>query len=560
MSSQSEKDPQPARGNGQRGEAARAAGLVSLAVLCSRILGLVREMVFSRLLGASLAMDALRVAFLIPNLLRDLFAEGALSSAFVPTFTDYLRNKSRSEAWHLAGLVMSLLMMVLSAFALLLLAFPRQAMLLAAAGFADDPEKARLTAFLLQILSPFLLFVALASVAMGILNALGHYFLPALAPAFFNLAVIVSGFTLAPYLESQGYNPAAGLALGMLAGGVLQFAVQVPLMRRNGFRFRPGLDLNHPGIRRILRLMGPAVVGISAVQANVLISMQMASYLEPSDGVVSWLGYAFRIIYLPIGMFGVAVGTVNLRNVSLLAAEGRQQEVRANVCHSLRLVTLLALPSMAGMLLLAEPLVRLLYEGGRFSAESTYATALALMVYAVALPAYSCQKVYVPTFYALDDTRTPVRISILSVAVNVVFSLTLVFLVLQPVAPRSAYLGLALGTGVSISLQVGLLARALRIRLGSMRAQLAPALARMAGATAVMTIGVYLLHSALGEWLSGSRWSQALLLAACIAGGGALYFACCLVLGVEEVKELTAGLRNRLSGRGRGASRQEGDK
>ncbi|HSR54287.1 MAG TPA: murein biosynthesis integral membrane protein MurJ [Acidobacteriota bacterium] len=542
-----------------RGKAARAAGLVSLAVMCSRILGLVREMVFSRLLGAGLAMDALRIAFLVPNLLRDLFAEGALSSAFVPTFTDYLHNQSKSKAWHLAGLVMSLLMIVLGLFALLLLAFPRYGMLLAASGFADDPEKARLTALLLQILSPFLLFVALASVAMGILNALGHYFLPALAPAFFNLAVIVSGFTLAPYLESQGLNPAVGLAIGMLVGGMLQFAVQVPLMRRHGFRLRLAFDLQHPGIRRIIRLMGPAVVGISAVQANVLISMQMASYLEPSDGVVSWLGYAFRIIYLPIGMFGVAVGTVNLRNVSVLAAEGRHSEVRETVSHSLRLVMLLALPSMAGLLLLAEPVVRVLYQGGRFTADSTQATALALMVYALALPAYSCQKVYVPTFYALDDTRTPVRISLLSVTVNVFFSLVLVFLVLQPALPRSAYLGLALGTGVSVSLQVALLSRALRVRLGTMRSQVAGPLLRMTAAALAMAASVYGVEQVLLNLLSDSRWSAILSLAISVAAGAIVYFAVCLLLDVEEVKEVLSGISQRLKGGGKAPPRSNAD-
>ena len=524
-----------------------AVGKVSLAVFLSRVLGLAREMTFAKLFGAGFANDAFVVAFLVPNLFRDLFAEGALSSAFVPTFTDYWRNKARSEAWLLASMVLSGLMVLLGAFALLLFLFADESVYLVASGFADEPGKAELTASLIRILSPFLLFVALAAAAMGMLNTMGHFFLPALAPAIFNLAIVVAGFTLAPYFESRGIEPILAMGVGALLGGFLQFGVQLPLLYRAGFRFRFRLNIGHPGIRRILRLLGPAVIGISAIQINVLVNTQMATYLEPGDGPVSWLKYAFRILYLPVGMVGVAVGIVNLRNVSVSAAAEKWEELKQTVASSLRLVSLLAIPSTVGLIVLADPIVRILFERDSFTPQDTQATALALSCYSLALIGYSFQKVLVPTFYALNDTRTPVRISLLAVAVNLTISAVLVFGILNRLAPEYAYLGLAIGTALSLSLQIVLLARAFSLRMGSMQAyQLRPTLGRMAVAALLMAGVVEGVRRGMEANFPGDGLAvQTLILAVCIGCGGVVYFGLCHWMGVAESRTVISRIRLR---------------
>ncbi len=507
-------------------------------------------MTFARLFGAGIANDAFLVAFRIPNLLRDLFAEGALSSAFIPTFTDYLRNRSVQQAFHLANLVLGALMLLLGGYGLLLLAFPDQALFLVASGYADDPEKAQLAAKLIRIFSPFLLFVSWAAVAMGMLNALGHFFLPALAPAVFNAVVILCGYTLAPLFESRGIDPILAMAAGVVVGGFLQFGVQIPLMRRHGMKLRLRFDWRHEGIRRIGRLVGPAVIGAGAVQLNILISTQMATYLSPSDGPVSWLAYSFRLIYLPIGLVGVAVGTVNLRNVSLSAARQDWQELRETVADSLKLVGLLALPAAVGLAVLAEPIVRVIFERGAFTAEDTRFTALALIGYSMALIGYSLQKVFIPTFYALDDTRTPLRISLAAVLFSTVLNLTAVFLVLNRWMPQYAYIGLAGGASATLTLQAILLSRSFTRRMGSLEPfGVVSALARMAAAAALMGVGVRASQTLMTSFLSTESWlGQAAQLAFCMASGALIYFAACSLLGVEEVKAVWRRLRRTVLG------------
>ncbi len=524
-----------------------AAGKVSLAVFLSRVLGLAREMTFAKLFGAGLANDAFVVAFRIPNLFRDLFAEGALSSAFVPTFTEYWRNKSRSEAWLLANLVLSSLLVLLGAFAVLLFLFSEQSVYLVAAGFADEAGKAELTSALIRILSPFLLFVALAAAAMGMLNTMGHFFLPALAPAIFNLVIVVAGFTLAPYFQSRGIEPILAMGVGALLGGFMQFGVQLPLLHRAGFRFRFRLSLSHAGIRRMLLLIGPAVIGLSAVQINILVNTQMASYLQPGDGPVSWLTYAFRILYLPVGLVGVAVGTVNLRNVSVSAAKEDWEELKQTVAGSLKLVSLLAFPATAGLIVLAAPIVRILFERDSFTDRDTQATALALTCYSLALIGYSIQKVLVPTFYALGDTRTPVRISLLAVTVNLTFNLVLVFAVLNPLVPEYAYLGLALGTALSLTLQIVLLARAFSLRLGSLQVYgVRTTLGRMAAAALAMAGAVEGVRRGMQASLpADGLLVQALILAVCIGSGGLVYFGLCRWMSVAESQTVLARILRR---------------
>jgi putative peptidoglycan lipid II flippase len=524
----------------RRTQSARAAGKVSIAVFVSRILGVVREQIFAGLFGAGFFYDAWTVAFRIPNLLRDLFAEGALSSAFVPTFTEHLQKKGKAQAWLLANMVINGLMVLLGAFALSLLLFPEFFVYLLGSGLGEVPGKVEVTATLLRILAPFLMMVALASVAMGMLNTLNHFFIPALAPALFNLALILSGFLLVPQFERAGILPISAMAVGALFGGFLQFAVQWPLLRKHGYRFQFRLSLKHEGIRRIARLLAPAVIGVSAVQINVIVNTQLASYLI--EGSISWLNYAFRLIYLPIGLFGVAVGVVNLREVSVFAAQEKWEDFKETVANSVKLISLVALPSAVGLIVLAVPVVRVLFERGAFTSQDTLLTAYALMAYSLGLFAYSCVKIYVPSFYALNDTRTPVRISLAAVGINLVANLLLIWLLPDPYK----HVGLAFGTAISVSMNTALLATAFRRRMGSLKQfHVVPAMAKTASAAVVMGLVVYFSHRLLGPRLEGPLFLEITGLSLVIGVGIFIYFTLCYLLGVEEMRYLSRFVRRR---------------
>ncbi|RPI27344.1 MAG: murein biosynthesis integral membrane protein MurJ [Acidobacteria bacterium] len=526
----------------RRAESARAAGTVSFAVLISRILGLVREQVLAHYFGANMYSDAWRVAFRIPNLLRDLFAEGALSSAFVPTFTEYLRKRGKTDAWLLANLIVNGLMVLLGLFALTLLLFPNLFVFLMAEGFRDTPGKFEITTQLLRILAPFLMFVAMASVAMGMLNTLNHFFLPALAPALFNLAIIIAGIFLVPAFDRFGVLPIYAMAIGALAGGILQFAVQLPVLWRHGYRYRLKLSFQHEGVRRIAKLIAPAVVGISAVELNVLINTQLASQIGYT-GPLSWLEFAFRIIYLPIGLFGVAVGVVNLREVSAYAVDSKWEELKETVANSLKLTCLVALPSTVGLIVLARPIVRLLFEHGKFTPADTQWTAYALICYSIGLTAYSLVKIFVPTFYALNDTRTPVRVSVTAVAVNIAVNLTL--MALLPLEYK--YLGLAFGTSVSVILNSLLLARGFRRRLGSFdRYAVRAAFLKTVTASVLMGACVYSLHAVLEPRLGKALIGELAAVGVSMSAGVVVYFGLAHLLHVEEVRMASARVRRLL--------------
>ena len=516
----------------QPARSARAAGKVSVAVFVSRILGLGREQVFAKLFGAGFYNDAWVAAFRIPNLFRDLVAEGALSAAFVPTFTDFLRHKGRADAWLLANLVLSWLLILLGGLALVFLFFSHYFVYLVAAGFGDVPGKIEVTSVLLKILSPFLILVAMASVAMGVLNSLNYFFLPALAPALFNFCMILAGFLLVPSFESWGILPIHTMAVGALMGGILQYSVQLPLLRKQGYRFRFRLDFHHEGVRKIARLLAPALLSVGAVQVNVVVNTQIASFLQ-ENGPISWLTYAFRIIYLPIGLFGVAVGVVNLRDVSVLAAQRSWEKLRETVANSIKLVAFLVVPSTIGLMVLAVPIVGIIFERGHFTSRDTMYTAYAVIFYAAGLCAYSCMKVYVPTFYALGDTVTPVKVSLLAVLVNLVINLVLVFLIL-PVGYR--YVGLALGTALSVTLASVLLARGFKVRLGSLRPfGVTRMFWKSFGSAVVMGLCVYLINRFFEQrWAEMTFLGELSVLLVCLTVGIVVYFGCCRLLGVEE--------------------------
>jgi putative peptidoglycan lipid II flippase len=447
--------------------------------MTSRVLGLVREQVVAYLFGASHAVDAFNVAFRMPNLLRDLFAEGAMSAAFVPTFTRYLARGTRDDAWELGCRVLTALALTTAAVAALGMIFAAPLVRLFAADYASVPGKLELTVTLTRVMFPFLMLVAVAAAVMGMLNALNRFFLPALSPAMFNVATIACTLLLAPVLPGMGWPAVAALAIGTLVGGVGQIALQWPALRREGFRFHPRLELRDEGLRHIMALMVPSLVGLAGVQINLFVNTVLAT--GEGEGAVSWMNYAFRLMYVPIGLFGVSVATASLPSLSRHAANHDMPAVRATLSDSLRLMLMLNVPAAAGLIALAGPIVALLFEHGAFTSADTAATAAALVCYSTGLVGYSAVKLAVPAFYALRDSRTPVTASLVTVAINVGLNLWLVRLM--------GYRGLALGTAIAALVNAAMLLVLLRHRLGGLEGRrVSVAFAKIVAASALMAI------------------------------------------------------------------------
>jgi putative peptidoglycan lipid II flippase len=516
-----------------RGGMASGARRVSALTMLSRLLGLVREQIFALTLGAGATSDAFLAAFRIPNLLRDLFAEGALSTAFVPTYVATLRNQSREAAYALANRVMSTLTIYLGVAAIIAGIFPGPVVHLVATGFS--PEKAALCATLVRIMLPFLPTISLAVVAMGALNAEERYTAPALASSMFNVAAIVGGVVVYFVAPSPRLAVMTWAALTVV-GGIAQLAIQAGPLRRLGFRPRllPDLRLRDPGTRRIATLMAPATLGVAAVQINVVINSSFASLV--SDGAISWLSYAFRLMQLPIGVFGVAVGTTALTHLSRDAAQGDWSALSGTLRRGLRMVLFLTVPSMVGLYLLGVPIIRLIYEHGRFSEHATRETARALSGYAIGLAAYSAVKVVAPAFYALGRTRVPLAGSVLAVAANLAWN----FATFRSLG----HFGLALGTSIAAIVNLCVLVFAFEVQLKNLLTRdLFVALARITTASAVMGVAVWLLSARLEAIANMSLVMCFVKALAPVGAGAALYFLVARALGLEEAQTLVKRLR-----------------
>ncbi|MCX7886549.1 MAG: murein biosynthesis integral membrane protein MurJ [Verrucomicrobiae bacterium] len=509
----------------------RSAQTVSMAVLGSRVLGLVREQVLAALFGATEAFDAFVTAFRIPNLLRDLFAEGALSSAFVANFTRKLTLEGDRAAWRLANLVLNALLLVLSLITLLgILAAPLIVHAIAP-GFANVAGKTELTVVLTRIMFPFLLLVALAALAMGMLNAKLVFGIPASASMMFNVGSIVGGVGLA-YLLDPRFGPHAmiGVSIGTLIGGALQFLIQVPCLRRVGYRYQRVLDWRDPDFRRIVTMLGPSVIGAAAVQINIFVNNWFASV---ENGAVTWLNCAFRLMQFPIGLFGVALATATLPAVSALAARNDMVKFRETLTRSIRLAVFLSLPSACGLAVLAEPIISVIYQHGRFDAFATAQTARCLQMFAVGLAGYAALKVLVPAFYAFGDSRTPARVALFSILVNA----GLCWLLAWKLGLGAK--GLALSTALVALANLAQLFWHMRKRLQQIEGRILLRSATKIGvASAVMSAVAGFTHVYVG----GNRY---LNLAVSIGVAVVTFGAVCRLLRVGELGELLAALRFR---------------
>jgi putative peptidoglycan lipid II flippase len=509
----------------------RSAGMVSVAMAMSRATGLLREIVMARLFGAGFVYDAFLLGFRIPNLTRDLFAEGALSSAFVPIFTQTLAHKGRKEAALLSNLVATALIIVVGLFCLFGIVFTPAWVNLLASGFHQVPGKFELAVKLTRIMFAFLLLVALAAQAMGVLNACNRFAVPALASTFFNIGSVtfglILGYVLGPHL---GLEPITGMAIGVVLGGALQLAWQLPSLRAEGFRFHPAIDWNHPLLRKIFSLMGPAILGNAAVQINVLVITNFASRI-PGNGPVSWLGYSFRFMQLPLGLFGVAIASATLPSISRSAGIGDFDEFRRTLSKSLGMVFLFTLPSAAGLIVLGRTMIGAIYQGGKFSAYDTEQTALALSCYAVGLAGYSALKVLNPAFYALHDARTPMLVSLLSIAVNY-FTASMLFR-----HSGLGHAGLALSTAAVATFGGVALFVILRNRVGGIYGRnLIESIWKIVLASAVMGAAVLLSSRGIEGWLGVSRLARLVDLAVSIPLGLLVFYAACRVLRVSELE------------------------
>jgi putative peptidoglycan lipid II flippase len=512
-------------GDAQHGTV-RAIGAIGLATLLSRVLGYARDILIARTFGAGPTTDAFFVAFRIPNLLRRLFAEGALSTGVVPVLSETWARGGPAAFERAVRAVAGTGVVVLAVASALGVAMAPWIVAVMAPGWRAAPAQLDLAVRLTRIMFPYLALVGLAALCMGVLNTRRRFFTSALSPAVLNVAMILAVVLLASRLDP----PIKALAVGVLAGGLAQLAVQLPEVRRLGLPLRPALEWGHPAVRQIARRLGPAVFALAVVQVTVLVNTLLASLLEA--GAVSYLYYADRVMEFPLGVFGIALATAALPEMSAQAARGERRAFRATLGFALRLSAFIGVPAAVGLMMLAGPIVRLLFERGEFGATDTVRTAQALLGYAAGLPAFSATRIAAQAFYALGDTRTPVLVSALALGVNVLAAVAL----MGPLA----HAGLAWASSVSAYANLACLCWLLRRRLGLLgaREQLG-SLGRTLGAS--IPLGLWCWWA--GGWLGPVAAGSATL--AVLGAGALVYAAVAAALGAPELAALMALVRRR---------------
>lgn len=523
----------------EKATVARAAGVVGLATLASRIMGYIRDMVMSWAFGTGLAADAFYVAYRVPNLLRELLAEGSMSAAFIPVFTETLTKESRESAHRLANAVFARLLVILVVCVVLGIIFAPYVVKFIALGWVQRAEhdKYVLGVALTRIMFPYLLFIGIAALAMGMLNSLRSFLAPALSPVMLNVVQISAVVLSITYLQ----EPIMGVAVGVVLGGLCQFLIQVPGLKRQKMTLRPQFSPGHPQVMKIAKLAAPVLFSSSVNQLNIFIGTIFASFL--ATGSITFLFYGMRFIHFPLGIFGIAVATAVLPTMSAQAARQEMGEFRETFSFGLRLVFFIMFPAMAGLITLRVPIVSLLLEHGQFDRLSTQGTATALLYYAVGLWAMAGVRIVAQAFYSLQDTRTPVRIGALAVAVNILLSAVFVFW--TPLAHG----GLALAASLAAMVNISLLAWNLRKKIGRMDgARIAKSLFKIVPASVAMGV--------IGWWISGNPvWDKDghILAKAQLLGGGmavsvVFYLLAMLILRSEELKFLWNMARRRRTG------------
>ncbi len=522
---------------------------MSAAVFISRILGLVREQVFAAMFGASNATDAYQIAFRIPNLLRDLFAEGAMSAALVPTFIQVQKEHGMARAWQVATRVFVVLFAFVSILALLGVIFADSIVGLYASAYHAVPGKFELTVEMTRIMMPFFPFVALAAAFMAILNACGRFFIPSFASAMFNLVSICVGVACAKILPHYGIPAIEGMAYGVIAGGLVQALIQWPVLRKEGYEIlwhqphaiRPIQD---PALRRMMILMVPGTVGLAATQINILVNSVFATSV--GEGAVSWLNYAFRLMQFPIGIFGVSLATATLPVFSRAWSSKSYEEASDSLLKSVKRVFAVNFPASAGLAFLGVPIISLIFEHGHFSHHDSVSTAQALAAYALGLTAYSVVKVLVPICYAIGQTKVAVLSSFFSVISNMIFNFLFV--------KQLGFVGLALGTSITAVLNSVLLwvliSRKLKtLGVTAKTGEAIISMVKYGAAALLMGVLVWKLDQMCLEPLVQTWFMKFLRVGVGLVAGVGSYVLFSILLGCQESLEILEIFKRRLNRR-----------
>ncbi len=524
---------------------ARSAAIMGIATFLSRIAGLVREQTFAYLFGAGKWTDAFNVAFKIPNLLRDLFAEGAMSAAFVPTFNSILQKEGEEKAFRLTNLTFCAILIIVGTLTALGMILSPYIVQMLAPQFINDPEKFNVTVTMTRIMFPFLLVISWAAISMGMLNSLGEFFIPSVAPVFLNLSMILSGWLICPLAVKCNMPSITGMAIGAMLGGILQFTVQLPSLIRKGWKFFWCLDFKDPGIKKIGKLMIPGTVGLAATQINVAVNTILAT--SQGDGAVSWISYAFRIMQLPIGIFGVAVAQATLPVISRQAASGDKDAMAGTLASSIRLSAFINLWACFACVALAEPVIRIIYQHGRFGIEDTLATTAVLRAYSIGLVFYALIKILGPAFYALDDTKVPVKASIISIIVSIILSLSLI----KPFG----YISLPFSSSMAAIVNAGFLFFVLQNRVGGFgKYSLISGLIKILVSTALSGVATYYSYvysvgyiaSALPKYTAGTFINSSVAMCAGGITGLIALYVISRLLHVEEADRAAELILNKL--------------
>jgi putative peptidoglycan lipid II flippase len=501
----------------------KSASLISALTIISRVFGYVRDSRIAFLLGASTAGDAYTTAYRIPNLLRRLVGEGAISAAFIPVFSRYVAEKRERDGWEFANTLLTLITIFLTVVTLAGILLSPLIVRLFASGFGDTPGKLELTATLNRIMFPYIFLISMSALAMGILNTFHRFAAPAFAPVVLNLTMVAFSF-----FGNFFGDITRTLAVGVVAGGVLQLAIQIPALLETGWKIRLKLNFNHPGVRRLSKLMIPVIFGVGIVQINVLVDTQFASYLE--EGSVTAIYYADRVMELVLGGYAVAVSTVILPLLSRQAALKEIGELKTTLNFAMRLILFITFPATLGLVLLSPQIIEVLFQHGDFDAASTALTAWALPFFAVGLSAFSMVKIIVPAFYALEDTRTPVKIAFIAMLLNIL--LNVIFI--RPLRNGGPALATSLAAFFnSVSLLIIFCRRYGTIGLRSIAASVAKF---AAGSVALGAVAYLMIH-----WpgFYGGRMSQKILaLGLTIIAATATYFGTARLLRSRELAEL----------------------
>ncbi|MGV8057776.1 MAG: murein biosynthesis integral membrane protein MurJ [Smithellaceae bacterium] len=520
--------------NPENSKVAKAAGIVGISTMISRIFGFIRDMVVAAFFGAGFATDAFFVAFRIPNLLRRLIGEGSLTVSFVPVFTEYLQKKSKEEALELANTAFTLLSIILVIISVLGVLFSPLIVALIAPGFVSDPDQFALAVFLNRLMFPYIFFMSLVALCMGILNSFRHFAAPALSPVILNVCMIITALTLRDFFA----EPITALAVGVIIGGILQLAMQWPFLVKYGLKIRYKFNLHHTGIKQITLLLGPAILGAAVGTINVFVGTILASLLP--KGSVSYLYYADRIMELPLGVFAIAIGTAALPSLSEHASKGNMDELKSTMSFSLRLMLFVTIPSMVALMALNLPIISVLFQRGAFDVNAATLTAQALFCYALGLWAFSVLRVVTAAFYSLQDAKWPMKAAIITLLVNLAASVVLMF----PLQHN----GLALANSLAAIVNVMVLGIVLRKKIGVFLDRRFYISTIKIVISSLVMWGSILLVDLVIPWNTNGQFKARLThLIVAVMVGAITYFACAYLLKSPEIHSIVGQIKRRLT-------------